>query len=84
MSKIWNLSQTSGKLWFLQEVDGHDIYALRRILTQTPFEANKPSAIICHTIKGKGIKGVEGDLTWHHKSKIKEEDISFLRKGLLD
>ncbi len=54
----------------VREVDGHSVSDLRSALTQVPFESGKPSIIICHTIKGKGISFVENNLNWHHKTKI--------------
>ena len=30
----------------------------------------KPTAIICHTVKGKGIPFAENDPNWHHKTKF--------------
>ena len=55
------------------EVDGHDVDGLRRVLTGVPVKAGKPTAIICHTVKGKGIPFIERDLTWHHKTKLSDE-----------
>jgi transketolase len=52
------------------EVDGHDVAALRETCVRLPLAAGKPSAIICHTVKGKGIPFAENDAEWHHKSKI--------------
>jgi transketolase len=52
------------------EVDGHDVAALRETYARLPFAAGKPSAVICHTVKGKGIPFAENDAEWHHKSKI--------------
>jgi transketolase len=52
------------------EVDGHDVAALRETYARLPLAAGKPSAIICHTVKGKGIPFAENDAEWHHKSKI--------------
>jgi transketolase len=57
-----------------REVDGHSVPDLRRVVAQTPFEPDKPSIIICHTIKGKGVSFVENDLKWHHKTKIAEDE----------
>lgn len=54
----------------VREVDGHSVSDLRSALTQVPFETGKPSIIVCHTIKGKGISFVENNLNWHHKTKI--------------
>lgn len=43
---------------------------------------NKPTAIICHTIKGQGHTALENNLSWHHKSKLNQEDIDELMGGL--
>lgn len=58
------------------EVDGHDLAALRRGLNGLPIAADRPSAIICHTVKGKGIPFAENDANWHHKSSIKKDLIT--------
>ena len=65
------------------EVDGHDIKALENILSQLPLSSNKPTAVICHTIKGKGIPFTEGKAEWHHKSGLKPHDIEALYESLL-
>jgi transketolase len=52
------------------EVDGHDVGELRRAFRRLPLANDRPSAIICHTVKGKGIPFAEHDANWHHKSKI--------------
>jgi transketolase len=48
------------------EVDGHDVDALRALLTRVPLDGAKPTAVICHTVKGKGIPFAEGNPKWHH------------------
>ncbi len=55
------------------DVDGHDVDALRSLLTRTPLADDRPTAIICHTIKGKGIPIAEGDPTWHHRARFSPE-----------
>lgn len=37
------------------EVNGHDVGALRRLLSCVPIEPGHPTAVICHTVKGKGL-----------------------------
>lgn len=59
----------------VKEVDGHDVAALRAAFSAVPLEADKPTAIICHTLKGKGMNCTEGNMKWHHKSGIKDEEI---------
>jgi transketolase len=60
------------------EVDGHDVGELRSSLSNLPLDPAKPGIIICHTVKGKGIKSVENNMKWHHKSRITDEDIQSL------
>lgn len=55
------------------EVDGHDVEALRLILRSVPLDRDRPSLIICHTVKGKGLSFAENDANWHHKSSIKKD-----------
>lgn len=56
------------------EVDGHDVAALRQVLSLLPLQADKPTAIICHTVKGRGFASVERNLAWHHKTKLSDEE----------
>lgn len=62
----------------VEEVDGHDVAQIRAALQRTPFDTNKPSTIICHTIKGKGVSFVENNLKWHHKTNLAPEEIQAL------
>jgi len=66
----------------VEEVDGHDVAQLRAALRRVPFQADKPSALICHTIKGKGIPFVENNLNWHHKNKVSEDEVKALLAAL--
>ena len=66
----------------VREVDGHDVSALRTVCSELPFVSGKPNAIICHTIKGKGVECIENDLRWHHKSKLTDGEIDMLLSGL--
>lgn len=66
----------------VQQVDGHDVDQLRTVLSELPLNAYCPSAIICHTIKGRGIPWAENDMNWHHKSRISDEDVKQLFAAL--
>lgn len=48
------------------EVDGHNPAQLISALENVPFVDNKPSAIIAHTIKGKGVSFMEDKIAWHY------------------
>lgn len=64
------------------EADGHDVAYLRDVFTRLPQEPDRPTAVICHTVKGKGISFAENNLDWHHKSKISSDDLARLRAEL--
>jgi transketolase len=64
------------------EVDGHDVEALREVFRRLPMAQDRPTAIICHTTKGKGIGFAENDANWHHKSKINKDVVAKLYGAL--
>ncbi len=66
----------------VREADGHDVDALRRLLTALPFDSGKPGVLICHTVKGRGIPSIENDPSWHHKTKLKEAELALLYNEL--
>lgn len=54
--------------WEPREVNGHDMKGLVGILSEIPFKKGRPSVIIAHTVKGKGVSFMENSLLWHYKS----------------
>lgn len=64
------------------EVNGHDIEALRAAFGGVPLSPGKPTAVICDTVKGKGLDFAENNLQWHHKSSISEQEIASMRAQL--
>ena len=66
----------------VQEIDGHDVKALEELMQNLPLNSQKPTAIICHTIKGKGFPFAEGQAKWHHKSRLKDEEIAAMYECL--
>jgi transketolase len=50
------------------EVDGHDLAALETVLRRGPLESGRPTALIAHTIKGKGVGFMEDQIKWHYSS----------------
>lgn len=65
-----------------EEVDGHDVAALRALFARLPFAEGQPSAVIAHTVKGRGVAEAEGNPTWHHKSKMSEAEFAALRHAV--
>ena len=52
--------------WEVRHVDGHDLKQLKETFDAIPFVKGKPSLIIAHTVKGKGVSYMENQLKWHH------------------
>ena len=50
----------------VHEVNGHDVSELKKILSRLPINKKKPTALICHTVKGKGFSFAENNNAWHH------------------
>lgn len=65
-----------------REIDGHDVEALRECVLSLPFHHDKPSVVVCHTIKGKGFPFAEGRAEWHHRSRFSDEEINVMRVAL--
>lgn len=51
--------------WNVVEIDGHDHAAIREALAS--YSQDKPTAIIAHTVKGKGVPFMEQDILWHYR-----------------
>ncbi|MBM4388370.1 MAG: transketolase [Deltaproteobacteria bacterium] len=66
VSSIERIWQAFG--WKTVSVDGHCALSLRKTLSNLPVEAGIPSAVIAHTVKGKGIAEMEDKLEWHYYS----------------
>jgi len=59
--------------WAVREIDGHDVKQIERVLTAIPCEPGKPTCIIAHTVKGKGVSFMENKLLWHYRAPDNDE-----------
>ena len=79
-NKIQSLGRTSDVLnleplgdkwrsfgWSVTETDGHDVNQLRTTLSAIPWEPGKPSCLVAHTVKGKGVTFMEDKVLWHYR-----------------
>lgn len=66
--------------WGVREIDGHDHKAIHEALSTLPFELGKPSCLIAHTIKGKGVDFMENNLQWHYSSPNPDQLAEALRQ----
>ena len=66
----------------VKEVNGHDILKLRTYFMKIKNNIKKPTALICHTIKGKGFPFAENNPFWHHKNFFTDNEIKEINKYL--
>jgi transketolase len=60
--------------WNVVEIDGHNMSEIVNALDNLPStDSDKPTVIIAHTIKGKGVSFMERNLGWHAGALNKED-----------
>ena len=59
--------------WGVKEINGHNHEELLDAFASLPLETGKPSVIIAHTIKGKGVSFMEDKIEWHYKSPTQDQ-----------
>jgi transketolase len=59
--------------WAAVEIDGHDVAQIERALTAVPLQPGRPTCVVAHTVKGKGVRFMEDRLLWHYRSPSDEE-----------
>jgi transketolase len=58
--------------WATEEIDGHDLAAIEDVLGRVPLEPGRPSCVVAHTVKGKGVSYMEDELLWHYRAPLGE------------
>lgn len=54
--------------WHVLNIDGHDFKALFKALDEAETVKSKPTVIIANTLKGRGVKFMELQSSWHGKA----------------
>lgn len=67
--------------WAVKEIDGHNLDEIYEALSAVPFDSKKPSAVIAHTIKCKGIPEFEDTVKSHYKY-VANEDMDRVIKAI--
>lgn len=70
--------------WSVLEVDGHDHSAINSTFSNLPNKEGRPTVIIAHTIKGKGVSFMENSVLWHYRTARREEFDSALKELEMD
>ena len=68
--------------WFATVIDGHDFEAIDNAVAEAA-ASGKPAAIICKTVKGKGVSYMENNYTWHGKAP-NDNEFAIAEKELYD
>jgi len=66
--------------WAVREIDGHDFDQIETVLASVPFEEGRPSCVVAHTVKGKGVSFMENQLAYHYRPPDDEQ----LRQALTE
>jgi len=61
--------------WHVIEIDGHDFDQIESAFEQANETKGKPTVIIAHTIKGKGVSFMEGQPAWHGSVTLRPEEL---------
>ena len=84
--EVLNLEPLAKKLnsfgYIVNEINGHDVNKLFKYFKKIKRNKSKPTALICHTIKGKGFPFAENNPKWHHKNFFTEEEVLMINKCL--
>jgi len=59
--------------WVVKEIDGHDHTQIEEALESVPAEPCKPTCVLAHTVKGKGVSFMENKLLWHYRTPDRDE-----------
>jgi transketolase len=68
--------------WPVLEIDGHSIDQIGKALDQAEATKGRPTLIVAHTVKGKGVSFMENNPEWHGKSPKPAEAIAAIREIL--
>lgn len=68
--------------WNVIEVNGHDLDELHNAIEAAKACTDKPTAVVMNTVKGKGVKEMEGQAGWHGKAPSAEEYEKFVAELL--
>ena len=59
--------------WNTIEIDGHNFHEIHEAVKKAKESTDKPTVIIAHTVKGKGVSFMENQVGWHGKAPNEEE-----------
>ncbi len=76
--------------WHTIEIDGHDFDQIEAAAAEARQVKDKPSAVVMHTVKGKGVSFMENQVSWHgvapnaEQYKLAMEELDAQHKALAE
>ncbi|MEA4832491.1 Transketolase 2 [bioreactor metagenome] len=76
ITKVMNPTPIDDKFrafnWNVIVIDGHDFDQIEAAVAASE-QSDKPTAVVCHCIKGKGVSFMENEASWHGNAPTKEQ-----------
>lgn len=66
--------------WDVVEIDGHNLEEISKAMRSAPLTSGKPTLVLAHTVKGKGISFMENNPAWHGGGLKGEQAAAALRE----
>lgn len=66
--------------WYVININGHDYGEIEAAFKQARENKGKPTMILAHTIKGKGVSFMENNYAWHGSAPNKEQSEQALKE----
>jgi transketolase len=86
VAKILDIEPVVGKWqsfgWPVVEIDGHSMAQIEKALEQAEATKGRPTLIVAHTVKGKGVSFMENNPEWHGKAPKPAEAVAAIREIL--
>ncbi|MBA7697212.1 Apulose-4-phosphate transketolase subunit A [subsurface metagenome] len=61
--------------WHTIKIDGHNFEQIRKALSEAKNTKEKPTFILAHTMKGKGVSFMENSKYWHGSVEMTDEEL---------
>ncbi len=85
VEEVLNLEPLHSKFiafgWEVLEIDGHQHSDILKALKNSKIDTARPTVIIAHTIKGKGVSFMENKLLWHYRSPS-DQDLEIAKREI--
>lgn len=66
--------------WHVIDIDGHDMGQILKAFAEAAATKGKPSVVLAHTVKGKGVSFMEGNNEWHGAAPSQDQLAQALRE----